>query len=557
MNKVELWHKTIGKQIEELAANYGDRNAIKFTDRDYERTWKEFNDEVDVIARGLMSLGVKKGEKVAIWATNVPEWMLTFFASVKIGATLVTVNTAYKTFELEYLLRQSDTKVLVMIDKFKGSNYIEVINKLIPQLKDHNPEEELDLPTLPILKKIIFAGDETPAGMMNFKELYKIAENVKYEDFRAISDSIDADDVANMQYTSGTTGFPKGVMLTHKNILNNGRFIGDCMKFTKDDRLCITVPFFHCFGMVLAMMACITHASSMVPVDIYSPVKVMSAIQNEKCTAVHGVPTMFIAMLEHPQFSEFKFEHLRTGIMAGSPCPLKTMQDVINLMGMKDITITYGQTEASPGCTMSTTSDPIEKRVNTVGKDLPGCENKIIDIETGEEVGVGVNGEFCTRGYHVMKGYYNMPEATAQAIDADGWLHSGDIACKDEDGYYKITGRIKDMIIRGGENIYPKEIEDFLYTHPSIRDVQVIGVPSANYGEEICACVILKDGCTATEDDIKDFVRASMARHKTPSYVWFMDSFPMNAAGKIQKFKLRDNAVEHFNLQDANSIETA
>ena len=548
MNDVVLWEKTIGQQLEEVAALYPDDEAVKYTDRDYRRTWKEFSDEVDVIARGFLSMGIKKGDHIAIWATNVPEWMLTFFACVKIGAILVTVNTAYKVFELEYLLSQSDSKILVMIDKWKKSDYVEIVNQLIPTLKDQDPEN-LDVPELPFLKNIFFAGEGTPAGMINFRELYKRAESVSYEDFRKAFDSCSPDDVANMQYTSGTTGFPKGVMLTHKNILNNGRFIGDCMKFTHADKLCITVPFFHCFGMVLAMMACITHASAMVPIDLYSPIKCLRAIESEKCTAFHGVPTMFIAMLEHAEFPNIDLSSLRTGIMAGSPCPLVTMRQVIEQMGMRDITITYGQTEASPGCTMSRTDDSLEKRVNTVGRDLPGCENKIVDPETGEDLPIGVPGEFVTRGYHVMKGYYKMPEATALAI-RDGWLHTGDIAIKDADGYYKITGRIKDMIIRGGENIYPKEIEDFLYQHNAISDVQVVGVPSKVFGEEICACIILKEGAVLTEDEVKDYVMASMARHKVPKYVWFVDSFPLTASGKIQKFKLRDAAAEHFDLHD-------
>lgn len=553
---VELWNKTIGQQLEEIAAAYPDDEAIKFTDRDYRRTWREFSDEVDVIARGFISMGIGKGDHIAIWATNVPQWMLTFFATVKIGAVLVTVNTAYKVHELEYLLAQSDAKMLVMIDRFKASDYVEIINQLIPGLSGMT-SGALDIEELPCLKSIVFAGEGLPAGMTHFSDLYSLAQDVSPERLAEMKRDVSCDDISNMQYTSGTTGFPKGVMLTHKNILNNGRFIGDCMKFTHDDKLCVVVPFFHCFGMVLAMMACITHATAMVPIDVYSPIKCLRAIEDEGCTAFHGVPTMYIAMLNHEQFSTFKLPRLRTGIMAGSPCPLKTMQQVIDEMHMTDITITYGQTEASPGCTMSRTDDSLTKRVNTVGRDLPGCENRIVDPVTNEPVPDGVQGEFCTRGYHVMKGYYKMPEATALAIDKDGWLHTGDLATRDSEGYYKITGRIKDMIIRGGENIYPKEIEDFLYHHPKIRDVQVIGVPSKVYGEEICAAVILNDGETADEDEIKEYVKASMARHKVPSYVWFIDEFPMNAAGKIQKFKLRDKAVDYFSLHEAGAIETA
>lgn len=554
---MEFIEKTLGKVIEELAAKYPDDQAVKYNDRDYKRTWSEFNRECETIARAFMALGVKKGDHIAIWATNVPQWLLTFFAAAKMGGVLVTVNTNYKVFELDYLLRQSDTKLLVMIDGTKNNDYVESINKLCPTLKDSKPGE-LDNPMLPFLKTVVYAGKgECPQGMVAWDALYDIAEKTPYSDYRALTDGLDCQEIVNMQYTSGTTGFPKGVMLTHYNILNNGKAIGDGMNFTHDDKLLITVPFFHCFGMVLGLMACITHGTSIVPVEVYSPTKVMKAIMEEECTAVHGVPTMFIAMLEHPEFSSFSFPRLRTGIMAGSPCPIKVMQDVIDLMGMRDIIIVFGQTEASPGCTLTTTSDSIERRVNTVGRAFPGVECKIIDPETGKTVGPGVVGEFCARGYNIMKGYYKMPEATAMAIDKDGWLHLGDLAVMDEDGYYKITGRIKDMIIRGGENIYPKELEDFLYTHPKVSDVQVIGVPSKQYGEEIMACVILKEGESMTEEEVKDYFREKMSRHKVPRYVRFMDAFPMTASGKIQKFVLRDQAVELLSLQEDAAIVTA
>ena len=491
----------MGKLLEEVAAKYPNDPAVKHPQHNYDRTWKEFNDEVDRCAKGLMALGVGKGDHVAIWATNVPQWLLTLFASAKIGAVLVTVNTAYKVFELEYLLRQSDTKVLVMVDGFKDANYVNIVNELCPTLKDSVPGEYHN-PMLPFLKGVVYVSDDKPcpAGMIPWQELEERGKAIDDAAFRALGDSLDPHDVVNMQYTSGTTGFPKGVMLTHYNIVNNGMCIGDCMKFTHDDRLCITVPLFHCFGLVLATMASLTHASSIVLIDYFSPIPVMSAIQNEHCTAVHGVPTMFIAMLEHPEFSKFDFSSLRTGIMAGSPCPIKVMREVVDKMGMKEICITYGQTEASPATTMTTTDDSIELRVSTVGRSMPHVETKIIDPETGETLGPGQPGEFCSRGYNTMKGYYKMEEATRQAIDADGWLHSGDLAMVDENGYYNITGRIKDMIIRGGENIYPKEIEEFLYTQPQVQDVQVIGVPSQRYGEEVCACIILREGQTMDED---------------------------------------------------------
>ena len=556
MGMNELIEITVGKMLEKQALDLPSHLAIKYTDRDYERTYKEFNDEIDTVAKGFLKAGIKKGDHVAIWATNVPEWIITLFATAKIGAVLVTVNTNYKVYELEYLLKQSDSVAIVMIDGFKSTNYVEIINKLIPELRDSIPGE-LECEKLPFLKKVIYAGEKTPAGMMNFSELYELSKECDHQEFLDIYENLDCHEIINMQYTSGTTGFPKGVMLTHFNIVNNGKQIGDCMKFTKDDKLCICVPFFHCFGLVLAIMASYTHGTSMIPIDAFSPIKVMKALEAEKCTAVHGVPTMFIAMLEHPEFKTFDFSHMRTGIMAGSPCPVKVMSDVVEQMNMSEITIVYGQTESSPGCTQTTTDDSLELRVSTVGRAFPGIECKIVDPETGKDLPPNTPGEFCAKGYNIMRGYYKMPEATANAIDENGWLHTGDIAVMDENGYYKITGRIKDMIIRGGENIYPKEIEEFIYTHEQVKDVQVIGVPSKAYGEEIMACIVLKDGATVTEDEIKEFVQSNMARHKVPSYVKFTDSFPMTASGKIQKFKMREAAIEELGLQDAAKIETA
>lgn len=552
---MDFIENTLGGVLDDLSKHNPNGWAVRYTDRNYFRTWKELNDEADLIARGMMSLGVKKGDHVAIWATNTPEWILTLFAAAKIGAVLVTVNTNFKIFELEYLLRQSDTKLLVMIGGFKNNDYVATVNELLPELKTTSGEIESE--HLPFLKRVVFAGKETPEGMLNFEDLKILGGDFPVEIYEENKKTLNTHDVVNMQYTSGTTGFPKGVMLTHYNILNNGKTIGDGMKFTKNDKLCITVPFFHCFGLVLAMMACITHGTTMVPVERYSPVPVMNAISVEKCTAVHGVPTMFIAMLEHAQFNNFDFSSLRTGIMAGSPCPIEVMKKVIDKMNMREIVIVFGQTEASPGCTMTTTSDSIDKRVNTVGRAFPGVECKIIDPESGEELPINTSGEFCARGYNIMKGYYKMPEATAQAIDKDGWLHTGDLCTVDEDGYYKVVGRIKDMIIRGGENIYPKEIEECLYTCDKVSDVQVIGVPSEAYGEEVMACVILKEGEEMTEEEVKEFVGARMAKHKVPRYVRFVDSFPTNAAGKIQKFKMREEAIEILKLQTAASIETA
>ncbi len=554
---MEFVNYNLGQVISNLGKDFSDRTAIKYTTRNFERTWKQLDEETDEIAKGFMALGVNKGDKVSIWATNVPEWLLTLFAVAKIGAVLVTVNTNYKVFELDYLLRQSDTKVLVMIDGVKNNSYIDVINELIPNLKN-STDGKVAVKTLPFLERIIIAdSEETPQGMFNFSKLKEIGKSISDEELKERKETVDAHDVVNIQYTSGTTGFPKGVMLTHYNILNNGKCIGDGMKFTKDDKICICVPLFHCFGLVLATMAAITHATQLVPVESYSPTRVMNAITVEKCTAVHGVPTMFIAMLEHKDFEKYDFSSLRTGIMAGSPCPIKVMHHVIDKMNMNEIVIVFGQTEASPGCTMTTTDDPIDVRVTTVGRAFPGVECKIVDPETGLECEVGVKGEFCARGYNIMKGYYNMPEATAQAIDKDGWLHSGDLCTVDENGYYKVVGRLKDMIIRGGENIYPKEIEEFLYTIPQISDVQVIGVPSEAYGEEVMAVIILKDGVNMSEEEIKQLVKDNMAKHKVPSYIRFVDRFPVTASGKIQKFKLREEAIEILKLEEAAKIETA
>ncbi|AEY66376.1 AMP-binding protein [Clostridium sp. BNL1100] len=547
---------TVGSLLDDMAKRYPDHDCALYTDRPFRKTYSEFNELCNKVAKSFLKMGIKKGDHVAIWATNVPEWLITLFASAKIGAVLVTVNTNYKVFELEYLLKQSDTNTLVLLDGFKDSNYIQIINELCPELKNSEPGS-FHSEKLPYLKNIISVSTEKHPGMFSWDDIIEFGRDISDEELYNISNSLDCHDVINMQYTSGTTGFPKGVMLTHYNIINNGMCIGDCMHFTHEDKLCIPVPFFHCFGLVLAIMACVTHGTTMVPVDYYSPLKVMNAIQSERCTAVHGVPTMYIAMLDHADFSKFDFSSLRTGIMSGSPCPIKVMEAVVEKMNMKDITIPYGQTEASPVCTQTRIGDSLELRVSTVGRALPFIECKIVDPETNQDLPDGVPGEFVARGYNVMKGYYKMPEATAQAIDDDGWLHTGDLATRDENGYYKITGRIKDMIIRGGENIYPKEIEEFLYTLPEIKDVQVIGVPSKVYGEEIMACIILKEGCVLTEEQVKEAVKANMARHKTPKYVGFLDSFPMTASGKIQKYKMRENAIAQLGLEDEAAIETA
>ncbi len=553
--KEKLIDYTFPDVLDRVCEEFPNQYAFRYTELDYTRTYPQFRDDVDTFARSLLAMGVKKGDHVAIWATNVPAWYITFWATTKIGAVLVTVNTAYKIHEAEYLLKQSDTNVLVMIDGYKDSNYVEIMKELCPELATCEPGK-LNSAKFPFLKSII-TTDSKVEGCYTWDEAMALAKDVPYTELEKVRKTIDKHDVCNMQYTSGTTGFPKGVMLTHYNVVNNGKAIGDCMDLSTADKMMIQVPMFHCFGMVLAMTASVTHGATMCPIPAFSPRKSLNCINKEQITAFHGVPTMFIAMLENENFASTDFSHMRTGIMAGSPCPVKVMEEVIEKMHMPEICITYGQTEASPATTMSKTSDSIEARVNTVGASLFGVETKIVDPETGEELPDNVDGEFCARGYNIMKGYYKMPEATAAAIDEDGWLHSGDLARRLPNGYYKITGRIKDMIIRGGENIYPKEIEEFLYTNPKVKDVQVIGVPDKDYGEEIMACIVLKPDETATEDEIKDFVRSHMAKHKVPRYVAFVNDFPMNAAGKILKYKMREWAVELLNLQAANSIETA
>ena len=547
---------TFPQVLDRMVQEFPDQICFDYSELDYKRTYSQFRDDVDTFARALIAMGVKRGDHVAIWATNVPQWYITFWATTKIGAVLVTVNTAYKIHEAEYLLRQSDTHTLVMIDGYKDSDYVGIIKELCPELAGHDPKRPLHTHRLPFLRNVITC-ESAQEGCYSWDSALERAEEVPVQEVQLRAMSIDKHDVCNMQYTSGTTGFPKGVMLTHYNVVNNGKAIGDCMDLSTADRMMIQVPMFHCFGMVLAMTASMTHGTMMSPITAFSPRKGLKCINEKQITAFHGVPTMFIAMLEHPDFAHTDFSHMRTGIMAGSPCPIKVMQDVVTKMHMSEICITYGQTEASPATTMSKITDPLEVRVNTVGGAIFGVECKIVDPETGEELPDNTDGEFVARGYNIMKGYYKMPTATAAAIDEEGWLHSGDLARRDENGRFKITGRIKDMIIRGGENIYPKEIEEFIYTHPKVRDVQVIGVPSKAYGEEIMACVILKEGESMTEQEVKDYVLSHMAKHKVPRYVEFVTEFPMNAAGKILKYKMREAAVVKLSLQADSAIETA
>jgi len=549
-------HFTLGGMLEDIARRFPDHDALVYPDRGLRYSYREFDALCDRVAKGLLARGVRKGDNLAIWATNVPEWVVLQFATAKIGAVLVTVNTSYKSSELEYVLRQSDATTLFLVQGFKDTDYVETVSTVVPEFRGSIPGE-LSSAALPFLKDLIYLGSSPPAGMLAYGDLEVLGAAVSDEELAAAKGALDEHEVINMQYTSGTTGFPKGVMLTHHNLINNGYNIGECMRFTENDRLCIPVPFFHCFGCVLAVLACVTHGSAMVPVETFNPEEVLKTIEAEKCTAVHGVPTMFIAELDHPAFRKYDLTSLRTGIMAGSPCPIEVMKRVIRDMHVSEITIAYGQTESSPVITQTRTDDPIELRVATVGRALPDVEVKIGDIETGGTLPPGKQGELCTRGYHVMRGYYKMPEETARAIDGEGWLHTGDLAVMDDNGYCKITGRIKNMIIRGGENIYPREIEEFLYTHPKVADIQVYGVPDRKYGEQVMAAIKIKEKVSCSEEEIRDFCRGRIANYKIPFYVKFVDEYPMTASGKIQKFKLREMAISELSLEEAAAEKTA
>ncbi|MBR2264587.1 MAG: AMP-binding protein [Firmicutes bacterium] len=556
--KFDLIDETFPQVLDRMVEEFPDQYAFKYTTLDYTRTYSEFRDDVDDFARALISMGVRRGSKVSIWATNVPAWYITFWAATKIGAILVTVNTAYKRHEAEYLLRQSDTHTLVMIENCLDSNYKKIIQELCPELEHTRPGEPLHAKKLPFLRNVITVGFRMK-GCLTFDEAMERAPLVPKEEVARMAAQVRPGDVCNMQYTSGTTGFPKGVMLTHYNVVNNGKCIGDRMDLSTADRMMIQVPMFHCFGMVLSMTSSMTHGTTMCPMPYFSAMQSLACINQEKITCFNGVPTMFIAMFNHADYRSTDFSYMRTGIMAGSGCPPELMRRAAreDEMHMTGIISVYGQTESAPGSTMSACWDTEYVRTETVGYAFPHVECKIIDPETGEEVPDGENGEFCSRGYNTMKGYYKMPEATRDTVDSMGWLHSGDLARRDKDGNYYITGRLKDMIIRGGENIYPKEIEEFIYTHPAVQDVQVIGVPDKRYGEEALACIILKKGQTVTVDEMFDYIKASLARHKVPRYIEFVDAFPMNAAGKILKYKMREDATKRLGLENAAGIDTA
>ena len=546
--KYDVIDATFSDVLDTMVENYPDQYAFKYTTLDYTRTYTEFRRDVDECAAALISLGVKAGDHVAVWATNIPAWFITFWATTKIGAVLVTVNTAYKIHEIEYLLKQSDTHTLVMIEDCKDINYREIIEELCPELQTLTPGEPLYSKNLPFLRNVVTVGFNM-AGCLNWEQMLQRAAMVPHEEVRRRASLVKPDDVCNMQYTSGTTGFPKGVMLTHRNIVNNGKTIGDRMDLSTADRMMIQVPMFHCFGMVLSMTSTMTHGGTLLPMPYFSPKSSLACINDEHITCFNGVPTMFIALFNHADFAKTDFSYMRTGIMAGANCPADLMRRASVEMNMREIISVYGQTEASPGCTMGEVNEDLDHRVETVGSAFPNVECKIIDPETGEELPDGESGAFVARGFNIMKGYYKMPEATAQTIDADGWLHSGDICCRTPDGYFKVTGRLKDMIIRGGENLYPREIEEFYLTNPKVRDVQVIGVPDERYGEECCAWIILHKGETADENEMREFGNASIARHKVPRYFMFVNEFPMNAAGKILKYKMREEAAEKLGLK--------
>lgn len=539
---IELIDYTLGQMLEKWAKEEPNNDFMVYPDRGLRLTYAEFNDRVNQMAKGFMEIGVTKGSHVGIWANNVPDWLTIMFATAKIGAVLVTVNTNYKLAELEYIIKNADLHTLCIIDGYRDSDYVSMVFELVPELKNCQ-RGHLKSARFPELKNVVFVGPQKHRGMYNTPELMALGSQVDDKVLDDAAKTFDCHDVVNMQYTSGTTGFPKGVMLTHHNILNNGNQVGNNMHYTCKDRLLLCVPLFHCFGCVLAVCAAVTHGVSMVLVEDFDALRVLAGIQKEKCTAVYGVPTMFIAELHHPMFEMFDLSTLRTGIMAGALCPVETMKQVMEKMHCKDIIIVYGLTETSPGMTTTRVFDPAEIRATTVGVELPGVEVKIVNPETGEECGPEEHGEICCRGYNVMKGYYKNPEATALAIDKDGWLHSGDLAMKTKDGFYKITGRIKDMIIRGGENVYPREIENFIFNMPQVELVEVVGIPDQKYGEIVGAFVKVKKGQQLCEAEVQEFCRGKIARYKIPKHVFFVDDFPKTASGKVMKYKLREMAV--------------
>jgi fatty-acyl-CoA synthase len=548
---------TLGQVLRETARRFADHDALVFPKQRLRASYAEFDALVDDAARGLMALGIARGDHVAVWATNRPEWVILQFATARIGAVLVTVNPAYRSHELGYVLGQSDVRALVLIDRFKSSDYFPMLAEVCPELAGSEPGK-LKSARFPRLDWVVALVDDPPAGMLAWQEMLARAGSIPVEDLRAREAQLQPEQAINIQYTSGTTGFPKGAMLTHRNLLLNAYYIGDCQRIGDQDRICIPVPFYHCFGCVLGTLCAVVYGAAMlIPAEYFDPEATLDCIESERATAIYGVPTMFIAMLEHESFPARDCSSLRTGIMAGSPCPIEVMKRVVDKMGAREVTIAYGQTEASPVITQTRVDDPLDLRVRTVGRPIPGIEVKVIDPATGETLGDNQQGELCTRGHVVMLGYYKMPDETAAAIDPQGWLHTGDLAVREPNGYYRITGRIKDMVIRGGENVYPREIEEFLYSHPQVEDVQVVGVPDAKYGEELAAYVKLRAGGSATEDEVRAFCKGKLAHYKVPRYVRFVESYPQTVTGKIQKYKIREQAIRDLGLEEVARTETA
>ena len=550
--------KTIGDWLDEAAAEFGPQEALVSVFENKRFSYASFRDEVDRCARALIALGVEKGARVGLWSTNCAAWTLLQFGTAKIGAVLVNINPSYRLHELEFALKQSECNVLISGEGFKDADYVAMLHQLVPELASADPRQDLRREKFPHLRRLIFLGDHPAPGFLNWNELLTWAGRVAPDAAGERQASLDFDDVINIQYTSGTTGFPKGAMLTHHNLLNNGFWVGERMRFTHRDRLCIPVPFYHCFGMVLGNLACVSHGATMVlPAPYFSPLHTLQAVAQERCTALHGVPTMFIAELDHPQFREFDLSSLRTGIMAGAPCPIEVMKRVMLEMHCREITIACGMTETSPVCNMTEVDDSIEVRVSTVGKVMPHQEQKIVDPATGRILPRGQQGELCYRGYQVMRGYYHNPQGTNETIDAAGWLHSGDLAVMDENGYVKIEGRLKDMICRGGEKIFPREVEEFLFSHPKIAEAYVIGVPDSYYGEQVMAWVKCKEGQTLNGDEVRSFCRGQIMDCKIPHYVKFVTEFPTTVTGKIQKFRMREISAAELGAEPVNRAKAA
>ena len=552
-----LLGETIGAALDRIAAEFGDRDALISCHQNLRYTYAQLLDQVNCAARGLLALGVQRGDRVGIWSANVAEWVVTQYAAAKAGAILVNINPAYRSRELEYALNQSGVSVLITARSFRKTDYLEMLLALAPELAD-TLGASLVLERLPHLRHLIYLEDGATPGGTSWQQFMCLGERVSLSALRQVSDLLQFDDPVDIQYTSGTTGSPKGATLSHHNILNNGFFVGEALRYTADDRICTPVPFYHCFGCVMANLAALTHAAAViVPAESFDPEATLRAIEMHRCTSIYGVPTMFIAMLSHECFDHIRLDSLRTGVMAGSPCPIEVMRQVIDRMHVREVTICYGMTETSPVSFQSAVDDPIEARVSTVGQIHPHLECKVVNPQTGEIVPRDTPGELCTRGYSVMLGYWNNGEETSAAIDAARWMHTGDLAVMREDGYVNITGRIKDMVIRGGENVYPREVEEFLYTHPKVMDVQVIGVPDPKYGEEICAWVRLREGQHATDEEIRDFCRGQIATYKIPRYIRFTAEFPTTVTGKVQKYLMREISVAELGLNTSGAVRTA